>query len=316
MDTNVVNGKTENAPYTYDPTRATRKQKYLAKLIAERLDLALPETEDKEAYRAFISEHKDRYTRQKIQDGIDDIERKRQAMEAMRYRPQDDGAPPVPRPGKRKKPSRKGAISQKQEALVLQEHPHSRKAKQIERKYQKERERVMAKANELELKLANIAVGKDENRAAIETALYFAKECGPVLPWTVEKVAERIDIFFARCAETGTIPDVAGLACAFCVSSATMRNWMNGGGKCEETPEIVEMLNFAKTIAEHNLEQQTLKGVVSTPGGIFALKQHGWRDEQETVVVHTAKPLESREELLKQAGILPIQEAEKVEVVK
>lgn len=95
---------------------------------------------------------------------------------------------------------------------------------------------------------------------------------------SVEELQEKIDDYFCSFNKDGlnygSPVTITGLALALGTSRETLCNY-------EAREEFFDAIKEAKTKVEHFAELQLFKGS-NAAGPIFALKNHGWKDKQET----------------------------------
>jgi len=113
--------------------------------------------------------------------------------------------------------------------------------------------------------------------------------------------AERLNLFFQRCAETGELPTVEKMALALGVNRKTVYNWETG---VSGSPERQEMIIRAKELIAAMDAELAAKQKISPVVYIFRAKNfYGMKDQSETVVTHnkaeqSAEAIQSRYEVI------------------
>ena len=91
-----------------------------------------------------------------------------------------------------------------------------------------------------------------------------------------KKLEDAIEKYFEWCDETETPPTMSRLAFNLGISRQTLINY-------SKKEEYFDTIKKAKDRVEASLEERMLKGTVTVPGAIFALKNnYGWTDKIET----------------------------------
>ena len=100
----------------------------------------------------------------------------------------------------------------------------------------------------------------------------------------VPAVQERIQWYFARCAQNDMKPGVVGLANALGVDRKTLWSWKTGERRGANAA-LVDTVKKAYSLLEEMWEQYMQNGKISPPNGIFLGKNNfDYRDEQQVVV--------------------------------
>lgn len=126
---------------------------------------------------------------------------------------------------------------------------------------------------------ANCTAKKDDiSRIVAESVQYFHRE--PVR--TNEECAERLNQYFAQCAETGQIPTVEDMCLALGVTRQTVWKWENSQ---ERNRERSDMIKRAKEILAAIDAKLVSEGKIPQVTYIFRAKNFfGLRDQQEVVL--------------------------------
>jgi DNA-binding XRE family transcriptional regulator len=90
---------------------------------------------------------------------------------------------------------------------------------------------------------------------------------------SVESLQKQIDAYFADCVAKDEPYTITGLALALDTTRQTLINY-------EEKDEYLDTIKKAKTMVEQYAEKRLFTGTPT--GAIFALKNFGWKDKQET----------------------------------
>lgn len=99
----------------------------------------------------------------------------------------------------------------------------------------------------------------------------------PLKYQSVAKLQADIDAYFAGCVENKKPFTITGLALALDTCRQTLCNY-------EGKPEFVDTIKRAKLRCESFAEELLMAGS-NAAGAIFALKNYGWRDQQD--IKHT-----------------------------
>jgi len=100
-----------------------------------------------------------------------------------------------------------------------------------------------------------------------------------------DAVAARYDEYVQNCIDTGTKPDVAGMASAFGYGRVWLTKMKDGEVK-SVPEEVVITLKRAWAMLEDLMNQYMTDGKIIPVVGIFLLKNnHQYRDQTETVVI-------------------------------
>lgn len=112
-----------------------------------------------------------------------------------------------------------------------------------------------------------------------------------------EECAERLNLFFAKCVETGEIPTVEKMALALGVTRRAIAYWETGE---RGSPERQAMIMKAKELISAMDAELAMKQKISPVVYIFRAKNfYGMKDQNETVITHntaeqSAEAIESR----------------------
>jgi hypothetical protein len=106
---------------------------------------------------------------------------------------------------------------------------------------------------------------------------------------SVDSLQKQIDVYFAKCDQDDEPYTITGLALALDTTRQTLINY-------EEKDEYLDTIKKAKTMVEQYAEKRLFSGTPT--GAIFALKNFGWKDKQETELSgKDGKPIETTSEV-------------------
>jgi len=115
---------------------------------------------------------------------------------------------------------------------------------------------------------------------------------------TPEEIQQKADKYFKDCGEKEKPITITGLALALETSRETLINY-------EKKDEFFDVIKKVKLVCENYAEDRMFQAR-NPAGPIFALKNYGWRDRQETDITTGGKPIFLPGTLLKKRGINPI----------
>ncbi len=106
---------------------------------------------------------------------------------------------------------------------------------------------------------------------------------------SVDSLQKQIYVYFAKCDQDDEPYTITGLALALDTTRQTLINY-------EEKDEYLDTIKKAKTMVEQYAEKRLFSGTPT--GAIFALKNFGWKDKQETELSgKDGKPIETTSEV-------------------
>lgn len=117
-------------------------------------------------------------------------------------------------------------------------------------------------------------------------------------PKTDDEVAERIDEYFAFCANSSIRPGVESLSMSLHIDRTTLFKWSKGINCSNERQEIIQS---AKSFISAYIEQAMLGGKISPPSGIFLMKN--WLNYKDTVSLEQSIPDEEGRRVLTAAEL-------------
>lgn len=104
-------------------------------------------------------------------------------------------------------------------------------------------------------------------------------------PQTDEEVKHRIDEYFSFCQCSSIRPGIESLCLSLHISRTTLFNWNNGincSTRCQE------YIQSAKAFIAAYIEQAVLGGKISSPSGIFLMKN--WLNYRDTISLEENMP--------------------------
>ena len=105
-------------------------------------------------------------------------------------------------------------------------------------------------------------------------------------PENIDELERAINNYFKLCQQTDTRPGIEALALACGVDRVSFWRWCNGL-HCSD--EWARVCCHARQMVATMTESLTISGKLSPPVGIFALKQHGWTENQHITIDRAEK---------------------------
>ena len=108
-----------------------------------------------------------------------------------------------------------------------------------------------------------------------------------------EKIKRQCDEFFDECDEKKDPYTITGLGLKLKISRQEILIYTNRTHKNQDSNymELTQHLRDAKSKCEYYAEKGVLKATGNVTGFIFALKNYGWKDQQE-IITKTSSDLE------------------------
>ena len=118
-------------------------------------------------------------------------------------------------------------------------------------------------------------------------------------------VHDRVDFFFALCAEDDIKPSIESLALAFGVGRATLFNWLNEKTGAVKNPKSLDTLKEAYTLINSYYSHMMNNGKINPVAGIFLMKNNmGYKDTTDYIITANQENTLSLTDIADRAGLL------------